>query len=321
MICFANIRVMDMRDYIKNCREEAGLTQLELAEKMGVSVVSVQNWEKGRTKIEMSRMSELASILNVPVENLIKEILIEEDKLRPDRWPDFLFDQETNSIIDSLHLNHAQQELFGLLYIYGKECLTNIDTEEGRNIFDANLRKIPFGFIDKVGSIRFMNQAEGLFQVIQYVNADFLLKILKQNPYAEFNIRKLTKDQIMEFVDEGFKNTDEGLNFRISMKKARIILPVLQENKAVHITDGDWFNTIRSDIPENVLSSILKMCGFKRDLWQRGYYKDKNNIAYIRHGLEELTEYHNISPEGDVQCWMWELNDKGNMLLEWFSKN
>jgi len=312
---------MDMRDYIKNCREEAGLTQLELAEKMGVSVVSVQNWEKGRTKIEMSRMSELASILNVPVENLIKEILIEEDKLRPDRWPDFLFDQETNSIIDSLHLNHAQQELFGLLYIYGKECLTNIDTEEGRNIFDANLRKIPFGFIDKVGSIRFMNQAEGLFQVIQYVNADFLLKILKQNPYAEFNIRKLTKDQIMEFVDEGFKNTDEGLNFRISMKKARIILPVLQENKAVHITDGDWFNTIRSDIPENVLSSILKMCGFKRDLWQRGYYKDKNNIAYIRHGLEELTEYHNISPEGDVQCWMWELNDKGNMLLEWFSKN
>ena len=320
-MCFANIRVIDMRDYIRNCREEAGLTQSELAEKMGVSVVSVQNWEKGRTKIEMSRMSELASIFNVPVENLIKEILIEEDKLRPDRWPDFLFDQETNSIIDSLHLNHAQQELFGLLYIYGKECLTNIDIEEGRNIFDANLRKIPFGFIDKVGSIRFMNQAEGLFQVIQYVNADFLLKILKQNPYAEFNIRKLTKDQIMEFVDEGFKNTDEGLNFRISMKKARIILPVLQENKAVHITDGDWFNTIRGDIPENVLSSILKMCGFKRDLWQRGYYKDKNNTAYIRHGLEELTEYHNISPEGDVQCWMWELNDKGKMLLEWFSEN
>ena len=112
-----------MSTFLKKCREEAGLTQAVLADKMGVSVMSIQNWERGRTKIEMGRFTELAAIFNIPVENLIKEILIEEDQSRPDRWPDFLFDKETNDIIDTLHLNLAQQELFGLLYIYDAEYL------------------------------------------------------------------------------------------------------------------------------------------------------------------------------------------------------
>ena len=76
-----------MSTFIKKCREEAGLTQAALADKMGVSVMSVQNWERGRTKIEMGRLTELASIFNVPVEKLINEILIEEDRNRPDMWP------------------------------------------------------------------------------------------------------------------------------------------------------------------------------------------------------------------------------------------
>ncbi len=40
-----------MSTFIKRCREEAGLTQAQLAEKMGVSVVAVQNWENGKTKV------------------------------------------------------------------------------------------------------------------------------------------------------------------------------------------------------------------------------------------------------------------------------
>ncbi len=57
---------------------------------------------------KLSRLMDLAAVFNVPVENLIKEILIEEDKKRPDRWARFLFDEETNDIIDTLHLNLAQ---------------------------------------------------------------------------------------------------------------------------------------------------------------------------------------------------------------------
>lgn len=139
-----------MSTFIKKCREAARLTQAQLAEKMDVSVVAVQNWEKGKNKINLDRYMDLAAVFNVPVDKLIKEMLIEEDKLRPDRWPDFLFDEETNAIVNNLHLNLAQQDLFGLLYIYGAEYLekTHIDIDT----FNEDLKRIPYGFIDRVGS-------------------------------------------------------------------------------------------------------------------------------------------------------------------------
>ena len=91
-----------MSKFIKRCREEAGLTQAQLAEKMDVSVVAVQNWESGKTKINPDRYYDLSGILNVPVDDLIKEMLIEADKSRPYVWPAFLFDDDTNEIINTL---------------------------------------------------------------------------------------------------------------------------------------------------------------------------------------------------------------------------
>lgn len=315
-----------MNKYIKTCRKNAGLTQELLADKMGVTTVSVQNWENGKTKIGLSRLMDLASVFNVPVENLIKEMLIEEDKKRPDRWPWFLFDEDTNDIIDTLHLNLAQQDLFGLLYIYNSEYLKK--TAVDFNTLYDDLKLIPYGFIDKVGSIQFMNQADGLHNVVRYVQAEFLMKVLKQNPEAEFNIKKLTKDLICEFIDSGFKpaddmadyfddpkryEADEGLYFRISMKKARIILPVLEKG-AIHLTDGHWANEPKKDIPRE----ILQMCDFEEDLWKKGYYEQTNNCAYIRSGIEDVTDYRAVSSEGKEDQWFLEINEKGQQLLKWF---
>lgn len=325
---------MNMRRFIKKCRENAGLTQEKLAEKMGVSVVSVQNWESGKTRIEVGRYMQLASVFNVPVDQLIKEMLIEEDEKRPDIWPSFLFDQNTKDIIDTLHLNLAQQELFGLLYIYDAEYLKK--TEIDFNALHEDLKRIPYGFIEKVGSIQFMNQVEGLHKVIKHVKAEFLMKALKQNPEAEFNVKKLPKELICEFIDEGFKpidnfassfddpkryEGDEGLSFHISMKKSRIILPVLEKNGAVHLTDGKWANAIRQDIPKEVLSGILQMCEFDPELWKNGYYKREYTPSYILQGIEKVTDYYAVSEEGMDERWILEINEKGRQLLAWFSEN
>lgn len=320
-----------MSTFIRKCRKDAGLTQAELAEKAHVSTVSVQNWESGKTKIELGRIPELAYIFNVPAETLIKEMLIEQGNDRPDNWPGFLFDEDTNHIIDTLHLNQAQQELFGLLYIYDadylkKECIV-FDT------LDEDLKKIPYGFIEKVGSIRFMNQVEGLHQVIKYVRTDFLLKILKQNPEVEFDIKRLSKDQICDFIDSGWKpidepstigssderiETEDGLDFRISIKKSRILLPVLAKSGAVHFTDGWWSNSIRDDLPKDVQDAILSMCDFNPELWKDGYYKDKYQPIYVRGGLESVTDYKAVGKSGKEEQWMLSINDTGRKLLEWF---
>ncbi len=171
-----------MMSFIKRCRENAGLTQEQLAEKMDVSIVAVQNWEKGRTNISFDRYYALSEVFNIPVEELIKEILLENDKEHPDVWPGFLFDDDTNAIIDTLHLNLAQQDLFGLMYIYDAEYLKK--TVIDQDTFEDDLKHIPYGFIDRVGSIRFINQAEGLHRVVRYVRSDFLMKVLRQNPLS-----------------------------------------------------------------------------------------------------------------------------------------
>ena len=315
-----------MRKFIKTCRINAGLTQEQLAEKMGVSVVSVQNWESGKTNIEIRRFRDLAAVFNVPVEKLIKEMIIEEDKKCPDRWPGFLFDDDTNAIIDILHLNLAQQDLFGLLYIYDAEYLkkTMIDY----NTLYDDLQKIPYGFIEKVVSIQFMNQVDGLHKVIKYIKTEFLMKVLKQNPESEFNVKKLPKEQICEFIDEGVKpvddiagwwddseryEADDGLFMRISMKKAKMILPILEKGE-IHFSDGHWENPPRKDAPEE---EIL-MRGFKSDLWRAGCYNKLLNPITIRDGLENVSNYRMLSGQRAVDKWILEINDRGRQLLEWF---
>ncbi len=321
-----NMGTVDMGKFIKTCRMNAGLTQEQLADKMHVCVLSVQNWESGKTRIENHRYMDLADVFNVPVEKLIKEMLIEEDKKRPDRWPAFLFDRQTNDIVDTLHLNLAQQELFGLLYIYDAEYSKK--TVIDYNTLYDDLKKIPYGFIERVGSIQFMNQVDGLHRVIKYVRTDFLMKVLKLHPESEFNVKKLSKELICEFIDEGVKSeddmalwtddperyeADDALCMRVSMKKAKIILPVLEKGK-IHLADGNQWNTLREDIPEEV----LRMCDFKPDLWEKGYYGSQNNAMYIRDGLEAVTNYRSVSDKGQDDMWFLEINEKGLQLLEWF---
>ena len=131
---------------LKKLRNEAGLSQQELADKMDVSTNTIQNWEKGTTKVDYSRFGLLADIFNTPVDSLISEFCREESEKRPNNWPGFLFDrfddEEINPIIDTLHLNRNQQDLFGV--VNGRFCPKSV-----RNFcpivagFNAGTYKVP----------------------------------------------------------------------------------------------------------------------------------------------------------------------------------
>lgn len=314
-------------DLLKRTRKQAGLSQQQVADKMDVSKNAIQNWESGATKVDPSRFRLLAYIYNIPVDTLFKAMYAEDDANRPNRWPKFLFDKETNDIISSLHLNLNQQDLFGLLYIYNAEYLKNTTVEF--DTFYDDLKVVPYEFIGKVGSIQFMNMADALHSVLKYVKSDFLLKVIKQNPEEEFDICRMSKEQICEFIDEGYKPAEDytddddceghkyeggnALYFRISMKKARIILPVL-EKEPIHITDGKWGNEPRRDVPPE----LIEMCGFRYELWKEEYYKSEYNPAWIRNGIEPITDYKAVPVDGGEDQWILSINEKGRSLLDWF---
>lgn len=295
-------------NYLKRARTAAYLTQAQVAEKLDVSIISVQNWENGKNKISDSNLNQLAYIYNVPIDTLIKEKLKEQDKMRSVNWPQFLFDESTNSIVSSLHLNLAQQELFGLLYLYDAEYLKNKMMDS--STLKDDLKRVPYAFINKVGSIQFLNIAEGLQKVLRYVQTDFLLKVLKLNPAEEFDVCRLSKLLICEFIDSGHKKPDEfeidayafnPLDFHINMHKARIVLPILEKSE-IHLTDGRWSNPLREDVPPKIAEL-------------------GSNPLMIRYGLEEVTDYYAVKEPDTLDQWIWKINEKGKTLLKWFNDN
>ena len=57
--------------FIQECRKEIGLTQMQLAELLGITDRAVSKWETGRTLPDSSIMLDLCSILKISVNDLL----------------------------------------------------------------------------------------------------------------------------------------------------------------------------------------------------------------------------------------------------------
>ena len=62
-----------MQFTITAVRESAGLTQAELARRIGVSRQQLNNWESGFRRPTVESLLKIAQALHVPLETLIKE--------------------------------------------------------------------------------------------------------------------------------------------------------------------------------------------------------------------------------------------------------
>ena len=56
---------------ISALRKERDMTQMELADQMGISFQAVSNWERGNSMPDIGKLPELAKILNVSVDELL----------------------------------------------------------------------------------------------------------------------------------------------------------------------------------------------------------------------------------------------------------
>ena len=52
-------------------RKEKNLTQMELADMLGISFQAVSNWERGETMPDVSKLPELANIFNVYIDDIL----------------------------------------------------------------------------------------------------------------------------------------------------------------------------------------------------------------------------------------------------------
>ena len=57
---------------ITDLRKAHNMTQMELADKVGISFQAVSNWERGNTMPDISKLPELAEIFHISVDELLK---------------------------------------------------------------------------------------------------------------------------------------------------------------------------------------------------------------------------------------------------------
>lgn len=56
---------------IARLRREAGITQMALADKLGISFQAVSNWERGQTMPDISKLYELSDIFGVSIDTIL----------------------------------------------------------------------------------------------------------------------------------------------------------------------------------------------------------------------------------------------------------
>ena len=64
---------MTTGELIKAARKKAGMTQAQLAEKLGISYVGVSQWENDLRNPKLDTLQRIASALGVPVQDLISD--------------------------------------------------------------------------------------------------------------------------------------------------------------------------------------------------------------------------------------------------------
>ena len=68
--------------FISECRKNAGLTQSQLAEQLGITDKAVSKWETGRSMPDVSLFTPLCEILSISLNELIAGEHIADDEIK-----------------------------------------------------------------------------------------------------------------------------------------------------------------------------------------------------------------------------------------------
>lgn len=72
---------MEFLERLKDLRKQAGLTQVDVAEKLGISQPAYASWERGVKKPTQENLVKIAQILNVSVDYLVGNSEKKSDEL------------------------------------------------------------------------------------------------------------------------------------------------------------------------------------------------------------------------------------------------
>lgn len=106
----------NLSNVLKECRESSGITQKEMANRLGVGERTIQNWESGYSEPLASQLKEWFEALSVqPQPYLIQLLYQDELKLDDEIFTDSNIDTALTALLSSMSM-HTKKELLYLFY-------------------------------------------------------------------------------------------------------------------------------------------------------------------------------------------------------------
>lgn len=189
-----------MEQYLKRKRISLNLTQTEAAKKLGVTESTIQNWENGRSRPDISKFKSISHVYKVPVADLIIELsrLVEDDTFERRNALDStknLFPKDIKWDILDLTLSEEEQNVLFTLkiaHILGQNPMPTLcyyvhSMVELDNILD---KLIHFGLLEikeVPGAVSF-NQPGSLLKITKL--GYLIIDIIKRNqPIEKFELK------------------------------------------------------------------------------------------------------------------------------------
>lgn len=211
-------------------RKEKDLTQMELADRLNISYQAVSNWERGETMPDISKLPEIALILNTSIDNILD-------------------DNATITIINNIVNEELSSE--------------PIDIEEFKSI--APILKPTQ--INKISNqISETSNISDLIEYIPFVNKDIADKIAKKCIENE----QILLDELLPFISIECANNlvEKALELNYPISILLNALPFISKNVANKIAKkcsekndlllDELFPFISSDVAEELLTKRLE---------------------------------------------------------------
>lgn len=100
----------DFANIIKRLRSSAGLTQVELAEKLGVSRSTIGMYETGTRNPDSEMLEKIADLFNVDIDYLLGRT--NKTTFMPETIGNYYLDDEARELAEFLHKNPGHRVLF-----------------------------------------------------------------------------------------------------------------------------------------------------------------------------------------------------------------
>ncbi len=272
---------------IAELRKKCDMTQMELADKMGISFQAVSNWERGNSMPDISKLPELAELFGVTIDQLLEEyseivesaakgdiktylenIEVTTEEIR--NVAPVLKPKQMEEIVENAILERKEKvnlrEIEDLLPFIGREVVNQLALKAVNMGEYDDLDRI-FPFIDQnvrnQVAQKMIDEGKSVGDVAPFVSKD-IIRNHAEELYKKAGMGAL--DDIMPFIPEDLRNRIAEMEYeKNGLRHFETIAPFLNREylndlaqKAINLEGIKAISNIAPFLDKKMLSEYVK---------------------------------------------------------------